>query len=107
MLCGTHAGVDSARSLPVRLNLWAPKYWPTWIGLGLLRALDPLPVPLQMRLGVGLGKIIRRLPISWIRIARRNIELCLPALSAAERADLLDRKSTRLNSSHLVISYAV
>jgi Kdo2-lipid IVA lauroyltransferase/acyltransferase len=91
MLCGTHAGVDSARSRPVRLNLWAPKYWPTWIGLGLLRALEPLPVPLQMRLGVGLGKIIRRLPISWIRIARRNIELCLPALSAAERADLLDR----------------
>jgi len=75
----------------VRLAPWAPKYWPTWLGLGLLRALEPLPVPLQMRFGVGLGKLIRRLPISWIRIARRNIELCLPALSPAERERLLDR----------------
>jgi len=74
----------------VPLALLAPKYWPTWIGLALLRALEPLPVPLQMRLGRGLGKIIRRLPISWIRIARRNIALCLPELSPAERGKLLD-----------------
>src|SRR2546426_3664760 len=31
----------------------------------------------------------------------------LPALRSPLRADLRDRKSTRLNSSHLVISYAV
>src|SRR5256885_11804774 len=30
-----------------------------------------------------------------------------PQLSNAEQQPLLDRKSTRLNSSHLVISYAV
>ncbi len=57
----------------------------------MLRALEPLPMPLQMRLGTWLGKLIRRLPISWIRIARRNIELCLPERSPAEREKLLDR----------------
>ncbi len=53
--------------------------------------LEPLPVPLQLRMGRGLGRILRRLPMSWIRIARRNIELCLPELSPAEREDLLER----------------
>src|SRR5256885_5655718 len=46
---------------------------------------------------------------------RCGIAPCTPALSAAAAsldvfagtAPLLDRKSTRLNSSHLVISYAV
>src|SRR5256885_11943576 len=55
------------------------------------------------------------LPICFVRTARRNLELCFPELPAQARERLLDRhfeslgdrKSTRLNSSHLVISYAV
>jgi KDO2-lipid IV(A) lauroyltransferase len=73
----------------MRLNLLAPKYWPTWLGLGLLRGLECLPESVQKRIGVGLGRLIRRLPLAWIRIARRNIELCLPELSAAEQERLL------------------
>jgi KDO2-lipid IV(A) lauroyltransferase len=73
------------------LDLLAPKYWLTWLGLGLLRGIEPLPFPTQRRIGVALGRLIRRLPVSWVRIARRNIELCLPLLSAEERAVLLDR----------------
>jgi KDO2-lipid IV(A) lauroyltransferase len=75
----------------MRLALLAPNYWPTWLGLGLLRLVAPLPLWLQMPLGIGLGKLIRRLPLSWIRIARRNIELCLPELSMSQQAELLDR----------------
>jgi KDO2-lipid IV(A) lauroyltransferase len=75
----------------MRLALWAPKYWPTWFGLGLVRVVAPLPLWLQMPLGIGLGKLIRRLPLSWIRIARRNIALCLPELTPAGQAGLLDR----------------
>jgi KDO2-lipid IV(A) lauroyltransferase len=73
------------------LSSYAPKYWPTWLGLGLLRMLERVPVPLQMRLGIGIGKLLRRLPLSWIRIARRNIDLCLPELSSEARGQLLDR----------------
>jgi KDO2-lipid IV(A) lauroyltransferase len=75
----------------MRLSAYAPKYWPTWLGLGLLRTLERLPVPLQMRLGIGIGKLLRRLPLAWIRIARRNIDLCMPELSPAARGQLLDR----------------
>src|ERR1022692_5233366 len=44
----------------------------------------------------------------WARVYSRRFakrELVLPV--AGENGDLPDRKSTRLNSSHLVISYAV
>src|SRR5688500_19676428 len=39
------------------------------------------------------------------RITRENVEIV--ALNKREGHDFRDRKSTRLNSSHLVISYAV
>lgn len=75
----------------MRLDLLAPKYWPTWIGLGFLRSVERLPFPAQRRLGFAIGRLIRHLPLAWVRIARRNIELCLPQLSVQERAVLLDR----------------
>ncbi len=80
----------------MRLALWAPRYWPTWIGLGVMRAVEPLPYALQMRLGTALGALIRRLPLAWIRIARRNIELCLPELDAAARKRLLAKHCASL-----------
>src|SRR5258708_20597516 len=44
------------------------------------------------------------------RLRRRQIdthEVDLPAAQAAQSVEQLDRKSTRLNSSHQIISYAV
>ncbi len=78
------------------LKLLAPRYWPTWIGLAWLRTLTLLPYCAQRRVGSAIGWLIRRLPLPWVRIAERNIELCLPALSSAERADLLDRHCASL-----------
>ena len=71
--------------------LLEPKYWPTWLGLAFMRATEWLPYPLQQRLGWLIGKIILRLPLAYVRIARRNIELCLPGLSAKDQAALVDR----------------
>ncbi|HEY5264814.1 MAG TPA: LpxL/LpxP family Kdo(2)-lipid IV(A) lauroyl/palmitoleoyl acyltransferase [Steroidobacteraceae bacterium] len=68
-----------------------PKYWATWMGLGVLRALELLPFPTQRHVGSAIGRLIRRLPLAYVRIARRNIELCMPNLSPQERSDLLDR----------------
>jgi KDO2-lipid IV(A) lauroyltransferase len=75
----------------MRLDLVAPKYWPTWFGLGLLRGLELLPFPMQLHVGFALGSLIRQLPLAYVRIARRNIDLCLPDWSAAERSALVDR----------------
>src|SRR2546430_10425224 len=48
------------------------------------------------------------LPISWIRlISRSRSRNCCTAESREARISSADRKSTRLNSSHSQISYAV
>ena len=88
--CATGGAVDSTPSLAMRIALLAPRYWPTWLGLGFLRSLELLSFSAQMRLGNALGRIIRRLPLAYVRIARRNIDLCMPELAAAERLALLD-----------------
>ncbi|GAC1310762.1 MAG: lipid A biosynthesis lauroyl acyltransferase [Steroidobacteraceae bacterium] len=69
----------------------APRYWPTWAGLAMLRALERLPFAAQCRVASVLGILIRHLPLAYVRIAERNISLCLPMLSASERAALLAR----------------
>jgi Kdo2-lipid IVA lauroyltransferase/acyltransferase len=66
-----------------------PSYWPTWIALGVLRVFEPLPFPVLVALGTLIGTVIVRLPLSFVRIARRNLELCLPELTVEERERLL------------------
>ncbi|QFY89226.1 lipid A biosynthesis lauroyl acyltransferase [Magnetovirga frankeli] len=67
----------------------APRNWPLWLGLGLLRLAVLLPYPLIMALGGLLGRLLYRLSPRRVGIARINIDLCLPAWGEAERAALL------------------
>jgi KDO2-lipid IV(A) lauroyltransferase len=85
------SGVENARSLAMRLAFLQPRYWPTWLGLTVLRSIELLPFATQRRVGSVLGGIIRRLPLAYVRIARRNIELCMPNLSAADQSALVNR----------------
>ena len=73
------------------LRMLGPRYWPTWLGLGCLRAIEPLPYAWQLRIGRLLGRLVRLLPLSYVRIARRNIEICLPELAPGARKVLLKR----------------
>jgi KDO2-lipid IV(A) lauroyltransferase len=75
----------------MRLEFFLPKYWATWAGLSVLRAIELLPFSAQRHVGSALGSLIRRLPLAYVRIARRNIQLCMPALSPQDQADLVDR----------------
>lgn len=68
---------------------FALRYWPTWIGLGLLRLFEPLPYRLQMWMGRRLGELVYLLPSGFKRYAHRNLELCFPQQTAAQRATLL------------------
>jgi Kdo2-lipid IVA lauroyltransferase/acyltransferase len=74
----------------MRLEFFQPKYWLTWMGLSVLRGLELLPFAAQRRAGTALGTLIRHLPLAYVRIAERNIELCLPGLSSPQRAALID-----------------
>lgn len=71
------------------LRLLAPRYWPTWLGLAFLRLVHLLPYPALLALASAAGALLRRLPLRFARIARRNLELCLPALAPMERERLL------------------
>ena len=62
-----------------------PRYWPTWIALGVLRIMEPLPFGFLVWLGNRIGGLVGRLPLRFVRIARRNLELCLPEQSVEER----------------------
>lgn len=75
----------------MRLALLEPRYWPTWAGMAILRLLVLLPFPVLVPLGAMLGRIFRRLPLRFVRTARRNIELCLPELCPREREQLIDQ----------------
>jgi KDO2-lipid IV(A) lauroyltransferase len=44
-----------------------------------------------MAIGRMLGKVLRRLPLNFVRIARINLRLCLPTYSDGERERLLQR----------------
>ncbi len=66
-----------------------PRFWPTWLGISVLRLFEPLPHGFLYLLGRGLGLFVYLLPTPFKRIARRNIELCLPELDAVARRRIL------------------
>jgi KDO2-lipid IV(A) lauroyltransferase len=69
----------------------APRYWPTWIGMTLLRLVCLLPHRMSLGIGRMLGRIAERFAGSRKLVVRRNIELCFPELSPAERDALATR----------------
>lgn len=75
----------------MRLEFLLPKYWLTWVGVAVLRGIELLPSSMQRTVATALGTLIRHLPLKYVRIADRNIALCMPQLTVAERATLLER----------------
>jgi KDO2-lipid IV(A) lauroyltransferase len=72
-----------------RHDLYAPRYWPTWLGVGALWCLTRLPYALQLRIGRLLGHLVRLVAPRRRHITEVNLALCFPELSAAERQRLL------------------
>ena len=62
----------------------APRHWPTWLGLGLLRAWGALPYPLLLGVGRALGTLGWGLVPSRRRVARTNLRLVFPELPERE-----------------------
>ena len=70
---------------------WAPRYWPVWFGMGMLRVICLLPHRIALAAGAVLGRLAYRVGGKRRAIVRRNIELCFPELSAAELEELVHR----------------
>lgn len=92
---GTAYGRTRARSRitagPSLAPFVAPRYWPTWLLWLALRAVAALPFRAQLAVGRALGRAVPLVMRRQHRIAARNLELCFPGLSDAERARLLAR----------------
>ncbi|WP_345851334.1 LpxL/LpxP family Kdo(2)-lipid IV(A) lauroyl/palmitoleoyl acyltransferase [Shewanella algae] len=72
-------------------HLYHPKFWLLWFAVGLARLTLLLPLKWQMKLGSTFGLLAMKLAGSRVNTARRNLELCFPQMSEAERETLLRR----------------
>ncbi len=73
-----------------RRQLLHPRYWATWIGLGVWYALCTLPYRAQLFMGRALGRILVRAASRRRKIAYANVSLCFPELSESQRQQLAD-----------------
>lgn len=81
------------------LQAIAPQYWPSWAAVAILRLLEFLPYPVMLLCGRGLGFVARGLIPKYRRIARRNLALCLPAMSLQDRELVLANHFSALGES--------
>jgi len=79
-----------ARPPGVPLKFLWPRYWPTWLGLGLMRLIQLLPHALLLLVGRMIGRLVRWLPLHYTPVARSNLRLCLPELTQAQRERVLN-----------------
>ena len=68
-----------------------PRYWAVWLGIGIVRLVNLLPLRAQLLIGRAFGRLAWLLSRRDRRIARINIDLCLPELSARARSELVRR----------------
>jgi len=72
-----------------RIAFLAPRFWPVWLALGLLRLLHLLPRPLILPLVARAGDLYRRLSAKRRHIAAVNLRLAFPHHPEAARAEIL------------------
>lgn len=80
-----------AARAPERIALYrflGPRFWGVWLALGFVRALNMLPLPMQLAVGRVLGRIGHFFSRRDRRIAQINIDLCLPEWSETQRRRL-------------------
>ena len=88
------------------LPIWHPAYWPTWIGLGLMRLLSLLPLPVIWLLGSILGAILHLFPSKLRTVARINVGLCMTELGERGQRKLVRRHFRVLGVSLLCYGFA-
>lgn len=71
------------------ISLAAPRYWPSWLALGVLRIAVLLPYSWQIKLGTGLGVALFILAKRARHTSQTNIKLCFPELTPTEQQQLL------------------
>jgi KDO2-lipid IV(A) lauroyltransferase len=79
---------------PFPHRLLAPRHWPAWLGIGLIRVLVWLPARWVIALGALFSAAVSPLLRARRHVIARNLELCFPELDPAAR-EALRRDATR------------
>lgn len=66
-----------------------PKYWPSVVGVGLLRLISLLPLPFIAAIATALGALLYRLHSSRRRVAFINVSRCFPEFTPAQHHALV------------------
>jgi KDO2-lipid IV(A) lauroyltransferase len=77
----------------------APRYWPIWLGMAILRVIVLLPHGAGLAIGRAMGRTAHRFSASRRAVVRRNLELCFPELDMGERNALAKRHFEALGMS--------
>ena len=75
---------------PFTRSLLAPRLWPAWVGVGVMKLIAMLPFPVLMGIGRALGWLIERFPSPRRQVAATNVALCFPQLDAKAQAALVE-----------------
>src|SRR3972149_288703 len=86
-------------------NSYAPRYWPSWAWLFLLRLMAALPLSWSRAVGAALGLLMMVTNEKRRKIARTNLELGFPKLSLRERERLLRRHFIVSGQSYFDLAY--
>ncbi|GMR19428.1 MAG: lipid A biosynthesis lauroyl acyltransferase [Gammaproteobacteria bacterium] len=89
-----------------RAAFLAPRYWPTWVGIAVLRLIVLLPLPVIALLGSALGAILYFLFPTRRHIALRNIERCFPEWNVEAQRRLVRKNFRVTGRSALEITLA-
>ncbi len=72
-------------------KFYHPRFWPTWVGVGILRLIVLLPWRWQMAIGKLIGKLLYLAVPTRRKISCINLSIAFPELSATE-IEALNRK---------------
>jgi KDO2-lipid IV(A) lauroyltransferase len=86
---GNHTHQAQSASLWQDKTLLHPKFWLTWVGLGLLRLIILLPWAAQRRIATAFSWLLFHLVKRRRLIAEKNIALCFPELDQQQQAQLV------------------
>lgn len=83
-----------------------PRYWLTWFGLGFMRAMSWLPLPLIALVGGALGMLLYVLHAPRRHVVHINIRRCFPELSPRAQARMARRHFRAFGQTLLDIGIA-
>ncbi|MEM7281474.1 MAG: LpxL/LpxP family Kdo(2)-lipid IV(A) lauroyl/palmitoleoyl acyltransferase [Pseudomonadota bacterium] len=86
-------------SNPQFASFLAPRFWPTWLGLGLMRLLYLLPFSAQRGLGKFVGSLTYYVMTKRRRIADKNLSLCFPDWDQATKDEVIKENFKNLGQA--------